>query len=92
MFSIVFAIFGSVMVLIRHYVWIGRLAWMRAYHPNMMCIALAFVLSQTFCNSPPPSPKKQKLAGKATDDDRWHGNGDGINIGAHLVKEEPADF
>jgi uncharacterized oligopeptide transporter (OPT) family protein len=35
------------MVLVRHYVWVGRLEWARAYHPNMMCIALAFVLPQT---------------------------------------------
>jgi OPT family oligopeptide transporter len=47
-FAIIFAVLGSIMVLIRHYVWVGRLEWMRAYHPNMMCIALAFVLPQTF--------------------------------------------
>lgn len=46
-FSIIFAIFGSIMVLVRHYVWTGKLEWMRAYHPNMMCIGLAFVLPQT---------------------------------------------
>jgi OPT family oligopeptide transporter len=47
-FAIIFAGFGSIMVLVRHYVWVGRLEWMRAYHPNMMCISLAFVLPQTF--------------------------------------------
>ena len=55
-FAIVFAIIGSIMVFIRHYVWVGRLEWVRAYHPNMMCVALAFVLPQTFCkftHSPP---------------------------------------
>ncbi|KAF2488975.1 oligopeptide transporter [Lophium mytilinum] len=46
-FSIVFAIFGCVMVLIRHYVWVGKLEWVKTYHPNMMCIGLAFVLPQT---------------------------------------------
>ncbi|KAF2643086.1 oligopeptide transporter [Massarina eburnea CBS 473.64] len=46
-FAIVFAIFGSAMVVVRHYVWVGNLAWMRTYHPNMMCIGLAFVLAQT---------------------------------------------
>lgn len=46
-FAIVFAALGSAMVLIRHFVWTGRLAWVRAYHPNMMCVALAFVLPQT---------------------------------------------
>jgi len=48
-FSIVWAIFGSVMVLIRHYVWVGKLEWVRAWHPNMMAVSLAFVLPQTFC-------------------------------------------
>jgi len=47
-FSIIFAIFGSIMVLIRHYVWVGKLEWVRKWHPNMMCVALAFVLPQTF--------------------------------------------
>ena len=48
-FAIVFAAFGSFMVLLRHFVWVGKLDWMRKYHPNMMCIALAFTLPQTFC-------------------------------------------
>ena len=46
-FAIVFSIFGSVMVLVRHYLWVGEWAWVRTYHPNMMCIGLAFVLAQT---------------------------------------------
>jgi uncharacterized oligopeptide transporter (OPT) family protein len=46
-FAIAFSIFGSIMVLIRHYVWVGRLEWVKTYHPNMMCIGLAFVLAQT---------------------------------------------
>ncbi|OCK81683.1 oligopeptide transporter [Lepidopterella palustris CBS 459.81] len=46
-FAVVFACFGSMMVLIRHYVWVGKLEWVKAYHPNMMCIGLAFVLPQT---------------------------------------------
>lgn len=48
-FAIIFAVFSSVMVLIRHFVWVGKLSWVRDYHPNMMCIALAFTLAQTFC-------------------------------------------
>jgi OPT family oligopeptide transporter len=47
-FSIVFSIIGAVLVLVRHYVWVGRLEWVRTYHPNMMCVALAFVLPQTY--------------------------------------------
>ncbi|KAF2460450.1 oligopeptide transporter [Lineolata rhizophorae] len=46
-FSIVFACFGSLMVVIRHYLWVGKREWMRTYHPNMMCIGLAFVIPQT---------------------------------------------
>jgi uncharacterized oligopeptide transporter (OPT) family protein len=48
-FSIIFSIIGAVMVLIRHFVWVGRLEWMKTYHPNMMCVSLAFVLPQTYC-------------------------------------------
>lgn len=46
-FAIVFSIFGAITVLVRHYVWVGRLEWVRKYHPNMMCVGLAFVLAQT---------------------------------------------
>jgi uncharacterized oligopeptide transporter (OPT) family protein len=48
-FSIIFSIIGALMVLLRHFVWTGRLEWVRAYHPNMMCVSLAFVLPQTYC-------------------------------------------
>lgn len=46
-FAIVFACFGSAMVFIRHHVWVGKYEWVKKYHPNMMCIGLAFVLAQT---------------------------------------------
>jgi uncharacterized oligopeptide transporter (OPT) family protein len=46
-FAIVFACLGSAMVIIRHYVWVGRLEWVKTYHPNMMCVGLAFVMNQT---------------------------------------------
>ncbi|OJD37333.1 oligopeptide transporter [Diplodia corticola] len=46
-FAICFAILGAAMVLVRHFLWVGKLEWVRAYHPNMMCISLAFVLPQT---------------------------------------------
>jgi len=47
-FSLAFALFGSAMVLVKHFCWRGRLEWVRDWHPNMMCVALAFVLPQTF--------------------------------------------
>lgn len=47
-FSIVFAIFGCFMVLVRHYAYTGSRAKYRVYHPNMMCIGLALVLPQTY--------------------------------------------
>ncbi|KAF1841384.1 oligopeptide transporter [Cucurbitaria berberidis CBS 394.84] len=46
-FAIIFAILGSLMVLVRHYLWVGNWAFMKKYHPNFMCIGLAFVLPQT---------------------------------------------
>lgn len=46
-FAIIFAIFGATMVIIRHYAYTGRWEKYRVYHPNMMCIGLAFVLPQT---------------------------------------------
>jgi len=46
-FSIAFAVFGSIMVFVRNYFWVGEREWIRKYHPNMMCIGLAFVLAQT---------------------------------------------
>lgn len=47
-FAIVFAIFGVFMILVRHYAYTGSWAKYRVYHPNMMCIGLAFVLPQTY--------------------------------------------
>lgn len=46
-FAIVFSIFGAIMVVIRHYAYTGSWEKYRVYHPNMMCIGLAFVLPQT---------------------------------------------
>ncbi|KAL0261827.1 hypothetical protein SLS55_003259 [Diplodia seriata] len=46
-FAICFSILGVVMVLMRHWLWVGKWEWVKAYHPNMMCISLAFVLPQT---------------------------------------------
>lgn len=46
-FSVVFAVVGSVMVLIRHSVWTGRWEWMRKWWPNMMVVALAFIVPAT---------------------------------------------
>lgn len=47
-FAIVFAIFGVFMILVRHYAYTGKWAKYRVYHPNMMCVGLAFVLPQTY--------------------------------------------
>jgi uncharacterized oligopeptide transporter (OPT) family protein len=47
-FSICFAIFGAIMIIIRQYAYTGRFAKYRVYHPNMMCVGLAFVLPQTY--------------------------------------------
>lgn len=46
-FAIVFSIFGALMTIIRHVGYTGKWAKYRVYHPNMMCIGLAFVLPQT---------------------------------------------
>jgi len=46
-FAIVISIFGGCMVLVRHYCYKGRFAFLRAYHPNMMVIGLAFTVPQT---------------------------------------------
>lgn len=46
-FAVGFSTFGFLMVLLRHFVWTGRLEWVREWHPNMMSIALAFTLPQT---------------------------------------------
>ncbi|KAG2160421.1 oligopeptide transporter [Aureobasidium pullulans] len=50
-FAIAFAIFGGVMVVIRHYAYTGKWEKYKAYHPNVMCIALAFVLNATIYGS-----------------------------------------
>ena len=47
-FSIIFAIFGVIMIFIRHYAYKGKWEKYRVYHPNMMCVGLAFVLPQTY--------------------------------------------
>jgi OPT family oligopeptide transporter len=47
-FAIVFAAFGAAMVIVRHYAYRGSWEKYRVYHPNMMCIGLAFVLPQTY--------------------------------------------
>ncbi|PIA97430.1 hypothetical protein CB0940_05809 [Cercospora beticola] len=47
-FAIIFSIFGAVMIIIRHYAYRGTWEKYRVYHPNMMCIGLAFVLPQTY--------------------------------------------
>jgi len=46
-FAICFSIFGAIMVVIRHYAYTGKWEKYRVYHPNVMCIGLAFVLPQT---------------------------------------------
>lgn len=46
-FSIVLAIFGVFMIIFRHYFYRGRFEKYRVWHPNMMCIGLAFVLPST---------------------------------------------
>ena len=46
-FAIVFSVFGVIMIFIRHYAYRGKWEKYRVYHPNMMCIGLAFVLDAT---------------------------------------------
>ena len=46
-FAIIISIVGVIMVFIRHYAYTGRWERFRVYHPNMMCIGLAFTLPQT---------------------------------------------
>ena len=46
-FAIVLSIFGCITIFIRHYAYKGRWEKYRVYHPNMMCIGLAFTLPQT---------------------------------------------
>lgn len=35
------------MALVRHTLWTGRWEWVRGYHPNVMVMALAFVIPAT---------------------------------------------
>ncbi|KAI9663058.1 MAG: hypothetical protein M1821_008106 [Bathelium mastoideum] len=46
-FSIGFAIFGVIMVLIRRFVLTGRWEWLKTYQPNMMVLSLAFIIDTT---------------------------------------------
>ncbi|KAK2814262.1 hypothetical protein FQN49_008253 [Arthroderma sp. PD_2] len=46
-FAIAMAIIGSILVLVRHNVWTDKWLWMRAYHPNMMTVAMAFLIPTT---------------------------------------------
>lgn len=43
-FSILMAGLGCASVLVRHLVWRGKWEFVRAYHPNMMILAMAFTL------------------------------------------------
>jgi len=46
-FAICLSILGAAMIFVRQFAYKGKWAKYRAYHPNMMCIGLAFVLPQT---------------------------------------------
>ncbi|KAF3482129.1 uncharacterized protein GIQ15_04888 [Arthroderma uncinatum] len=46
-FSIAMSIIGSILVLVRHNLWTGKWLWMRDYHPNMMTVAMAFLIPTT---------------------------------------------
>jgi uncharacterized oligopeptide transporter (OPT) family protein len=46
-FAIVMAVVGAAMVAVRNFLWTGSWAWMRRYHPNMMTVALAFLVPST---------------------------------------------
>ena len=46
-FSVVFAGIGAVAVLVRHLLWRDKWEWVRAYHPSMMAVAMAFVIPAT---------------------------------------------
>ena len=41
------AILGSASVLIRYHLWTGRWLWMRQYHPNLLVIAMSFIIPAT---------------------------------------------
>ncbi|WPH01424.1 Hypothetical protein R9X50_00427000 [Acrodontium crateriforme] len=46
-FAICLAVFGVFMTFVKHYAYRGRFEKYRIYHPNMMCIGLAFVLQSS---------------------------------------------
>ncbi|PLB53361.1 OPT superfamily oligopeptide transporter [Aspergillus steynii IBT 23096] len=46
-FAIAMSLLGIMAVLTRHFLWRGKWAHMRAYHPNMMILAMAFTLPAT---------------------------------------------
>lgn len=46
-FAIVLSVVGVALIFVRHYAYVGSWAKYRQYHPNMMCIGLAFTLPQT---------------------------------------------
>jgi hypothetical protein len=81
-FAMGFAIFGSISTLIKHYYWVGERRWIRLYHPNMMCVALAFVVPQTFCEC-------SSLARSGANHLRRYCNGNGLNLGLYMGEEEP---
>lgn len=41
------SVVGVALIFVRHYAYNGKYAHLRKYHPNMMCIGLAFTLPQT---------------------------------------------
>jgi hypothetical protein len=84
-FSIAFSVLGAVMSLIKHFCYTGKREWMKKYHPNMMCIALAFVLPQTYCECAPSSRLSKRLANTRT---RWYSYGYGRSRIALLEQQE----
>jgi uncharacterized oligopeptide transporter (OPT) family protein len=85
-FSIAFSVLGAVMSLIKHFCYTGKREWMKKYHPNMMCIALAFVLPQTYCKFDPNSRWYKHIANTNI---RWHCYGHGCSCIAFLEQQEP---
>ncbi|KAK2772821.1 hypothetical protein FQN52_006918 [Onygenales sp. PD_12] len=43
-FSVIMSLTGIALVIVRHVLWTGKWAWMRAYHPNIMIMAMPFTL------------------------------------------------
>ncbi|KAF2139769.1 uncharacterized protein K452DRAFT_275283 [Aplosporella prunicola CBS 121167] len=50
-FSVALAAFGCTSTLVRQFAWTGSRAWLRAWHPNMMVVALPFVIPTTVVGS-----------------------------------------